>query len=569
MPNVLKKVVEEGKKMIHEMNEPPKHTVPNNPPSIEKWLNNTVDPFVDDKTPSKESPSPKPRSAEKEKEKEREREKMEKSKTPRKSSHEHKTPRKASPKEMKPESELSTELSATTTETTSTATGTTVTETVTESESPKEAESPSSGGLRRSRATRSSSSPWKQGAKRPFLGVLKAAFQGESAGHIKHPKVYQSQEERLYEELTELTGTDWTGSEITGSELTGSEMTGSEMTSSEVTGSYLTGSYLTGSELTESELHSASQPNSRSNASPRDRSSDQATSPTTPKMAGPRLRPPTNGQYELSTILSEEGSSVVDSDLTSDLSHSTLTQSTNLTKDSELSKSSSRGSGLKRRLTRHSDLVSVLSLPDNSNIPTRIKSNRSRPSLRKARGSSDNVSVDELLREFADDENLYIRELKTLVDGVVPVLLSHVVGGNNAAEIFEPTDAAHKVDGLSKSVVSMGVALEKLKNAHKKAPISDIRRLAHWAHGVVPIYNSYLSAWRLGFQDLVVNLAPRSDTLDDEDSLLDALPRNEHGDIINAAGERVDVAHLLKRPLFQVRRHNYCNSRYARVASRF
>ncbi|KAI9155222.1 hypothetical protein HJFPF1_07800 [Paramyrothecium foliicola] len=582
VPNVLKKVVEEGKKMIHEMNEPPKNAVPNNPPSIEKWLNNTVDPFVDAKSPEEESasPKPKPKAVEKEqehkerehreeehkerehkvrehkererkererkererKERERkEREHKERKETPKRSSPGIRTSRKVSPKESTAmgsdlSSEVTTELSATT-DTTQTATELTATEltaetatetateTTTNSESQRETESPPSAGLRRSRATRSSSSPWKSAGKRPFLGVLKAAFQGESTGYMKPPKAYQSHEERLYEELSELTGTDWTGSEYTGSELT------------------------------ESELQAAAKQRS-SPEPPRGHAlSDhtEPTSPTTPRMAGPRLRPPTTGQYELSTILSEESSSAIDSDVTSDLSNSTLTQSTNLTKDSDLSKSSSRGSGLKRRLTRHSDLVSVLSLPDNSNIPAGIKSHRSRPSLRKTRGASESVSVDELLREFADDENLYLRELKTLVDGVVPVLLSHVVGDGNITEIFGPGGMTPKVDGLAKSVIGMGVALEKMKSAHKKAPVADIRRLAHWAHGVVPIYNSYLSAWRLGFQDLVVNLAPRAEAPDDEDSLLDALPRNEHGDIVNAAGDRVDVAHLLKRPLFRVK----------------
>ncbi|KAH7309486.1 hypothetical protein B0I35DRAFT_440084 [Stachybotrys elegans] len=99
----------------------------------------------------------------------------------------------------------------------------------------------------------------------------------------------------------------------------------------------------------------------------------------------------------------------------------------------------------------------------------------------------------------------------------------------------------------------MGVALDKLRSAHKRAPGNDLRRLVHWAHGVVPIYNSYVGAWRLGFQDLVVNLAPAADRPDDEDSLLDALPRNEKGDIVNADGERVDVAHLLKRPLLRLK----------------
>jgi hypothetical protein len=197
--------------------------------------------------------------------------------------------------------------------------------------------------------------------------------------------------------------------------------------------------------------------------------------------------------------------------------------------------------------------MSVLSLPDNNSLPQGIKSNRSRPSLRKNKGIGGEVTDEELLKEFIEDENLYSRELKTIVDGVLPVLLSDVVSKTNATNLFSGVATEKQADKVSKSVVGMGVALEKLKNAHKKAPVSDVRRLAHWAHGVVPIYNSYLNAWRLGFQDLVVNLAPLANSPEDEDSLLDALPRNSNGDVVNSNGERVAVAYLLKRPLIRIK----------------
>ncbi|KND91930.1 hypothetical protein TOPH_03452 [Tolypocladium ophioglossoides CBS 100239] len=483
MPNVFKKVVEEGKKIIHDMNEPPRQHMANNPPSIEKWLNNTVDPFVDDTT--KASTTPKQQTAEK---------KMpEEPKMRRRSSHETRTLRHSAPNADDTENQ---ENKAPPHESTETTTPQTV----------KEAKSPPSAGLKRSRATRSSSSPLKSGGRRPFpfLGVLKEAFQGESSGHMTQPKSYQSQEQRKFDHYDDMSE------------------------------SYHSSDYTSTTGLTD-----ASPP-----------ADDDREEQTTPKMAGPRYRPPTNGKHELSTILSEDDSSAVSSDLTSDVTQSTVTQSTVLTRDSEPGKPHSHAPGLKRRLTRHSDLVSVLSLPDNSNIPSGIKNNRSRPSLRKTRGTSDDVTAEELLREFVDDGNLYLRELKTLVDGVVPVLLSHVINGTSATELFSYGSSGF---GLSKSVVNMGVALEKLKNAHRKAPTSDIRRLANWAHGVVPFYNSYLSAWRLGFEDVVVNLAPAAGGLDDEDSLLNALPRNEGGDIVNAEGQRVAVSHLLKRPLIRVK----------------
>ena len=485
VPNVLKKVVSEGKKIIQDMNDSQKQPVANNPPSIEKWLNNTVDPFVD--APPK-STAAKRNSADK-----GVTEASRLSTTP--SSQVTKDSRLSSPKTKSPSDDApSTPL--------------TDKDETPQGDLAKDGKTPSPSTLKRRKATRATSSPLKPAEKRPFLGILRDAFQGESAGHPRPPKSYPSYEQRKtddnYDSLDE--------------------------------------SVLSGSELTVDE-------------SPSQAVDDQADAmdPNMLNMLGPRLRPPTKGHHELSTIMSEEGSSVGGSDVASDLSHSTVTQSTNLTKDSDLSRKQSRGPGLKRRLTKHSDLVSVLSLPDDSTVPNRIKSNRSRPSLRKARGVDTNVTVDDLLKEFAEDENLYLRELKTLVDGVIPVLLSHVVSGGNVTELFSPSKADGKADSLSKSVVSMGVALEKLQNAHRKAPASDLRRLAYWAHGVVPIYNSYLGAWRMGFQDLVVNLAPVAGKLDDEDSLIGALPRNGNGDVVNEDGERVDVAHLLKRPLLRVK----------------
>lgn len=513
MPRVFKKVMEEGKKIIHEMNEPPKQPVVNNPPSIENWLDNTVDPFTEAKTSDPTPPEPSTVETNK--------------------SHEHETQSRASQETRKVRS-VSSKTDATERPVAPPAPSDVPTqdrsamypdlskpEPERKRTPPKEkAKLQTSGGLKRSRATRSpssplkpvGSSPLKTKGRRPFLGMLKEAFQGESKGAISTPTAYQSHEERKYEEDVD----DWEDPES----------------------SYRQSDSLSSSSIDDDRTIS---------------DEDDRSEPKTPRMTGPRLRPPTNGHHELSTIMSEGHSSVVDSDTTSYLTNSTITQSTVLTGDSELSKSRSQGPGLKRRLTRHSDLVSVLSLPNDNNIPDGIKSNRSRPSLRKNRGGPNEVTNEDLLREFAEDENLYTRELKTLVDGVIPVLLSQVVNPDNATELFGQKGPTYKATALSKSVVNMGVSLEKLKNAHRIAPLSDLRRLATWAHGVVPIYHKYLDAWRLGFQDLVVNLAPAAGRPDEEDSLIGALPRNEEGDIIDSEGERVDVAHLLKRPLLRVK----------------
>ncbi|QPG94080.1 hypothetical protein C2857_004508 [Epichloe festucae Fl1] len=495
MPKVFKKVVEESKKIIHEMNEPPRHQVANNPPSIEKWLNNTVDPFVDSK-PATEKGS---RSAEPTDEKS-EQSPQEMAKPRRRSSHGTKILQQSSSNELDKEEKMALDESAVdgaeNTSTPDSAKGTATT--------------PTSAGLKRSRATRSNPSPLKVGSgKRQLLGVLKEAFQGESSPHPVRPKSYQGSEQRKFSHVEDVPPP--------------------------------------------LQIRKSMPPSSATEAkNSTQRSGDEES--LNFKLAAPRFRPPTRGDHELSTILSEESYSAVDSDLSSDVTQSTLTQSTVLTKDSEISKTQkNHAPALKRRLTKHSDLVSVLSLPDDSTIPNTMKSNRSRPSLCKHRSPFDDATAQELLREFIDDENIYGRELKTLVDGVVPVLLSHVVNGTNVTELFGPSSLGKIPDSVSKSVVNMGVALEKLKSAHKKAPTSDIRKMANWAHGVVPMYNSYLSAWRLGFDDVVVNLAPAADGMNDDESLLAALPRNEQGDVVNDHGERVAVAYLLKRPLIRVK----------------
>lgn len=582
MPNVLKKVVEEGRKIIQDLNEPPRHAVPNNPPSIEKWLSDTVEPYdkkngaqsptsslsdeddEDDdvtigettpKKPTRREPAPKEATRREPVQKEtvrREATPKETTTTTRETSRRESTHREAPPKERtrettpkrKPSAETKSSMvsdSRIVSNVTSTLSSnlTSSVETTKSGETAQSApnsasstpkssskgkdsakkKSPSSDGLRRTRATRDSPTPTKSTSKRrPFLGALKEAFQGESAGLSKPIKSYQSIEERQLASEDE----DEDDEEL--------EADSQYMQSNSDLSSWVTTDTRSSTDR-DSSVHSSSR--------------------GAPHMAGPRLRPPTNGQYELSTILSE-GSSISHSDTASDVTQSTLTRSTTVTKSSDPNIPQRQGSGLKRRLTKHSDLVSVLSLPDDKNVPQGIRNNRSRPSLRKARGLS-NVTADDLLKEFADDENLYQRELKTLVDGVVPVLLSQVVSDTTSPELLGASSAKLKADITSKSVVNMGVALEKLKNAHAKAPLTDIRRMANWAHGVVPIYNNYLNVWRLGFQDLIVNLAPRRGSADEDDSLLDALPRNANGDLINAQGERVAVAYLLKRPLLRLK----------------
>lgn len=490
VPKVFRKVMEEGKKIIQDMNDPPpRPQTANAPPSIEKWLTTTldVDPFIDTpagrpKTASETEPKQTPKATPKT--------------TPKT------TPKPTTQRRQSTPADVSSEV------TDQTATqeqnrGANETTPKPESKSSPAPESPTPTGLKRRSAIKASSSkPTTKGGQ--FFGMLKEAFKGESAAYSPPPKVYQTQEQRKFDPRDASVIDDGT---ILSSALSGSEVTASELSQSTTT----------------------------------------TTQDEGQRLASPRYRPPTSGQHELSTIMSEDdNSSAIGSDLSSHKTESTLTQSTVLTKASDQSDSKPEP-GLKRRLTRHSDLVSVLSLPDNSGITQGMVNNRSRPSLRRNKGD---VTGEDLLREFAGDEQLYMRELRTLVDGVIPVLLSDVVNGSNATELFGSSKPSSDLEKISKSVVKMGVALEKLKAAHRKAPSSDIRRLIHWAHGVVPIYNSYVSAWRLGFQDVVVNLAPSGK---EPDSLIDGLPRDDAGDLINEEGERVAVAHLMKRPLVRIK----------------
>uniref|UniRef100_L7JEC5 Uncharacterized protein n=1 Tax=Pyricularia oryzae (strain P131) TaxID=1143193 RepID=L7JEC5_PYRO1 len=230
------------------------------------------------------------------------------------------------------------------------------------------------------------------------------------------------------------------------------------------------------------------------------------------------------------------------------------------TKFTGASSATRRKSTLKRRLTKHSDLVSVLSLPEAAGVPTRAPSIRVARSLRRKTSKLENATLDDLLHEFIEDENFYQRELRTIIDGVIPVLLKEVVCRDTRIiqDLFGSAfgNEGHgraAPDAAEKAVVSMGVALERINNHHKAIPYTDPNLVAVWLERIVPIYSAYYDVWRLGFQDLIVNLAPAAGKSDEEDSLVNALPRNAEGDVVNDNGDRVDVAHLLKRPLIRAK----------------
>lgn len=536
---VLKRVVSEGRKMIHESAAP--KPAANKPPSIENWLTQTVDPFVDEPAGATQNPAQRRKSVEKKWAEENEARQPAKEATPGKESQPRQLPKEAAPKK---ESEVRQSPKETTSRKVSTPQKSPPSTDKDEKDTTPKAtkgqvkplhepakKTPPSTGLKRKGATRASASPLKPGAGRFFREAFKDAFKGQSTNQLFNHTSYESREERKYKlDSDEDYNYDYMHPPRGSSEFY--------------------------------------QPSSSSHSyDSRDLEDDRTTA--TSSLPEIRRRPPTNGLHELSTIISEQSGSSYDSygDTLSTLSDTTVTQTTAFTGESDLSRRSSRksGSGLKRRLTKHSDLVSVLSAPENASVPRGVRNSRSRASVRRTHSKQGSVTVDDLMQEFEDDENLYSRELKTLVDGVVPVLLNYAASESaDLLSVFGANSPGKKVDAMSTAVVGMGISLEKLRNAHRKAPLSDVHGLVSWLRTVVPIYSGYLDAWRMGFENLVVNLAPASDIAEDDDSLLNALPRNDDGDIINEDGERVDVAHLLKRPIFRVRMlNNFVKVRYA------
>ncbi|KIW85044.1 hypothetical protein Z517_00432 [Fonsecaea pedrosoi CBS 271.37] len=200
---------------------------------------------------------------------------------------------------------------------------------------------------------------------------------------------------------------------------------------------------------------------------------------------------------------------------------------------------------LKRRLTTHEDLMSVLSLPRGSR-PRRSR-RRARPTQVKPQSSS----AQEILAAVVADEENYSRELRTLVDGVIPVLLQCLLSKTDAAAAAGLFTSASPQDGqsITRPIIDMGIALERLKALHNRLPSQDLDSLLNWAQTTEKAYKDYLQAWRLGFQDVVVNLAP----LENSSAIEQGMARDEAGDIVDAAGKKVDVAYLLKRPLVRVK----------------
>jgi hypothetical protein len=248
------------------------------------------------------------------------------------------------------------------------------------------------------------------------------------------------------------------------------------------------------------------------------------------------------------------------SEMTTQPVQDVVTALPDMTDPSIVSASRSRTS-LKRKLTTHADLISVLSMP-----ASRSKSIVSARSIRTHRSRLETATLEDLMRELASDEIKYMRELRTLADGVIPVLLKCVLSKSEAAVaagLFKRSSNTEKeaVAEASRAIHDMSVAIQRLKGVHTSIPKESHFQFLIWAQRALSIYEGYVKTWRLGFQDVVVSLA-----VEGEGSTVSSpkatevggawdqgLPRNEDGYIVDGDGERVDVAFLLKRPLVRLK----------------
>lgn len=203
----------------------------------------------------------------------------------------------------------------------------------------------------------------------------------------------------------------------------------------------------------------------------------------------------------------------------------------------------------RKGLTKHSDLISVLSMPR-----VEKKGIASARSIRTQRVRSGAANAGDIMNEISTDELKYQRELRTLVDGVIPVLLQSVLSQKDSAgKIQTSTGLSKDEPTVTQPIVNMGVALERLKTSHKRIPLHNSLDLVRWAQQTAKIYDDYLQAWRLGFEDLVVTLAPVEGAEKDRQPSISTKPCENAVAPPEGDGERVEVAYLLKRPLVRLK----------------
>jgi len=210
---------------------------------------------------------------------------------------------------------------------------------------------------------------------------------------------------------------------------------------------------------------------------------------------------------------------------------------------------------VKRKLTSHADLISVLSLPRDSS-----RNLRSARSIRTARRKPGAATISEVMNQVRIDETRYARELCTLVDNVIPVLLNCAMSKTQSAKAGQLFGHQKNDANVTAPIVKMGIALERLKSSHDRISLQSPDAFILWAQGSHRVYADYIQAWRMGFQDVVVNSTapdrntrPKSNDASTEPTSKNNLSRDEDGYVVSDDGEKVDAAFLLKRPLVRLK----------------
>lgn len=188
------------------------------------------------------------------------------------------------------------------------------------------------------------------------------------------------------------------------------------------------------------------------------------------------------------------------------------------------------------KVTTDADLMSVLSVaqPEPGALP-------------RARAAPRSINVKEILDDLKVDDEQYLQELKTLVDDVIPVLLSTALSKANSKDIVGVFGSTPTASATTNAIVGIGVSLERLKGCHQRMPTSSVTALLCWADNAHHVYADYLKAWRLGFQEVVINLPTASQGATTIPGVTSA------GHVNTEEKTNVNVAFLLKRPLIRVK----------------
>lgn len=270
-----------------------------------------------------------------------------------------------------------------------------------------------------------------------------------------------------------------------------------------------------------------------------------------------------NSKAQQAPSVTETGSRVSEGTarpLRDDDGSDTITRLTANDEPSVVSTATKSRTSLKRKLTKHSDLISVLSM----DAPPQSKSIISARSIRTHRSRLEAATISDLMKEVASDEAKYMRELKTLADGIILVLLKCVLSKSDAAlaaGLYSKAPSKDDVTNATNLIRELGVALNRLKILHARIPTEDADKFLNWAQSAHKIYAGYVKTWRMGFEDVVVSLSTSDDgksSVSEAKSVHgalwdDGLPRNEDGYVVDGDGVRVDVAFLLKRPLVRLK----------------